>query len=265
MFRGARKNSISLCLLVVFLLFLSLNILSEGYNEDGNLLGFIFGADKTTPLEGAVIRVQNISSGNIYESSVSDSNGLFKIESMEKGIYLFGVKTEDGNFNSNNLFGIRANETAKVSIALTPFDEKEQEASKELYQGQEIPGESLIGRVINYDRETKVAEVFIIKGMMQKGDRIHVKGEETDFHQDVPGIILEGKPVKRAFAGQTVMMLMEKDVVTGDLIYIICKGGALPIFLTPLGIATVIAGTGAIVYGFTELTDDPPAETEFRK
>ena len=256
---------------LVFLVFSSLSILAPGISaqtiERGDLLGYIFDRDGKTPVLGAVIKVRNITSGAIYESQPTDNQGLFKIEGLSKGIYTFGITTELGDFNSNELVGILANETTKVSISLNPYESGVQTAVQEVLRDQTLPenqGEARIGRVVRYNPETKEAEVFIERGVLQLDDRIRVKGPATNFYQDVGSLRIGENRVRRALAGESPWLPLRGPAQPGDAVYIVCKKGILPFFLTPCGIAWVIAGSGAIMAGIIEITDKTPV-SPFKK
>jgi len=108
-------------------------------------------ADRTSPFEKAVIQVRNITTGTVYESTQSDNFGVFRIEGIERGLYIAGIKTEKGNFNVRNVIGIRTNETAKVSFAL------------ELNDGS--------GKLVNYASVLASSEPVMYKSLMSPKDR----------------------------------------------------------------------------------------------
>jgi len=264
------KSGVALSTLVFFL-FSSLSILAPGISaqtiERGNLLGYIFDRDGKTPIMGAIIKVRNITSSAIYESQPTDNQGLFKIEGLSKGIYTFGITTELGDFNSNELVGILANETTKVSISVNPYDSGIQSAVQEVLKDQvsaETQGESRIGRVVRYNPETREAEVFIERGILQLDDRIRIKGVTTNFYQDVGSLRLGENRVRRALAGESPWLLVKGPVQAGDIVYVVCKKGIVPFFLTPCGIASIIAGSGAIMAGIITITDKTPV-SPFKK
>lgn len=234
--------------IAVFLLCFPAFLRSENIAK-GNIVGFVYDEDGTTPFEGAVVKVKNISTGAIFESSKSDANGVFKIEEVETGLYLYRVLTAQGEFSSENFFGVRISEgdTAKLSISLTPYEQKVASAIQEVYKEQSISGEALVGTVIDYNFDTKTAEVLVVKGLLQMNDRIHAKGKATDFYQDVEELKLGHSPVKKIFAGQTANLSMKKSVKNGDLVYVVCRRGILPIFLKPLGLASIIAGSAGTI------------------
>ncbi|MFW6161017.1 MAG: carboxypeptidase-like regulatory domain-containing protein [Acidobacteriota bacterium] len=246
---------IKIAVLVSLLLLLCFPVFSEGENSPkGNIIGFIYDQDCTTPLEGAVVKVKNISSGTIYESNKSDSNGVFAIDGVESGVYLYGVLTQQGEFGAENFFGVRVSEgeTAKLSVSLTPYEQKVAAAMQEVYKEQAVAGESLVGTVIDYNSVSGTAEVLLVKGLLRLNDKIHAKGKSTDFYQNVEEMKLGSSPVKKLFAGQTANLKMKDSVTNGDLIYVICKRGVLPFFLKPIGLASIIAGSAGVVAGISD-------------
>ena len=255
MIRGAKSKVIAIGLIFSFLLFASPYLLVAKSNM-GNLEGFIFTEDGTTPLSGAVVSVVNVASGLTHKSEATNNHGSFNIEDLEKGVYVLGVTTDQGDFNANTMVGIRENKTSKVSIALSMYDEKMQQAAQEVLEDQKRKGEALIGKVESYDAKTKIADVYILKGYLSVDDRVHVLGpkdtSDTDFRMNVKALIFDGKNVKKVFVGQTVQFEMKKPVVEGDLVYLVCK--RFPIFLLPLGAALVVGGTALITDGDEETT-----------
>ena len=255
MFKDVKVKGI---LVVLFLLiFCSSGFLMSESAGRGNIIGFIYSEGGTTPLEGAVVQVKNMSTGIIYDSSVSDEYGIFKVQGVESGIYMYGVKTPQGNFNSDDLVGVRVSGdgTAKMSVSLTPYEEKVYSAKKEIYSEQKIAGESFVGRIVDFATPNRLADVYIVKGMIQLKDKIHTKGENTDFYQNLEDLQLDGSPAKRLFPGQTATLRLTKNAEIGDSVYLVCKKKLLPLFLTPVGIAALVAGSGAIIYKFVDLQD----------
>jgi len=253
MFKDIKVKGILIALFL--LIFCSSGFLMSESAGKGSIIGFVYGEDGTTPLEGAVVQAKNMSTGIIYESSSSDEYGIFKIVGIESGIYMYGVKTPEGDFNSDGLVGVKVSgdETAKMSVSLTPYEKKVYSAKKEIYSEQKIKGESFIGRIVDFDAPNRMADVYIVKGMLQLKDRIHTKGETTDFYQNLEDLQLDGSPAKRLFPGQTATIRLIKNAEIGDSVYLVCKKKLLPLFLTPVGIAAVIAGSGAIIYKFVDL------------
>jgi hypothetical protein len=257
MFNSIKLRFVLIGLVFGFLIFCSASFLRSEDVSKGSILGFVYGEDGTTPLAGAVVEFKNISTGAVYESSASDDLGVFKIEGVEKGLYIYGVKTEQGSYNSDGTLGvrIRENETAKLSISLTPYDEKVRSAIEEVYKEQRIAGKSLVGSVVNYSPDTRIAEVSIMNGLLRRQDRIQAKGENTDFYQDGSFFVVGGSFAENLFAGQTAAIAVKDRVEIGDLIYAVAKSGILPLFTSPSGNASVISGNSQIVGNVSALGD----------
>ncbi|MGB8953460.1 MAG: carboxypeptidase-like regulatory domain-containing protein [Candidatus Aminicenantales bacterium] len=247
-------------LISAVLLFLPSSLRAQE-TANGNLIGYVYDKDGTTPVPGAVVKLRNISTGAFYEGSLTDKQGFFKIDRLSKGIYSFGITTLQGDFNSNELIGILEDETTRVSISLSMYEGAVQSAAQEVLRGQqEKEGEARIGRVVQYHPDSREASVFIEKGLLQLEDRIRVRGPVTNFYQDVKLLKLKGDPVKRALAGQSPDLRVVKSAEPGDIVYIVCKKGVTPFFLTPCGIAAIIAGGVGII----TLTEEEPV-SPFKK
>ena len=253
MFKDVKVKGILIALFL--LIFCSSGFLMSESTGRGNIIGFVYGEDGTTPLEGAVVQVKNMSTGIIYDSSVSDEYGIFKVQGVESGIYMYGVKTPQGDFNSDSLVGVKVSgdETAKMSVSLTPYEKKVYSAMKDIYSEQKIAGESFVGRIVDFATPNRLADVYIVKGMLQLKDKIHTKGDNTDFYQNLDDLRLEGSPAKRLFPGQTATLGLTKNAEIGDSVYLVCKKRMLPLFLTPVGIAAVVAGSGLVIIKNFEL------------
>jgi len=223
----------------------------------GNIIGFLYAKDGTTPIEGAVVKFKNLTSGMVFESTKSDSYGIFKVQGVEKGIYTYGVVTAEGDFNADNLVGLRvgANETAKLSIAVDPYEKEVAEALSEVNQELEKNGEALVGMIADFNPSTRMAEVQIVKGVLKVNDRIHARGKSTDFYQDVDNLLVGVASTKRVLKGQTATLKLEKHAQAGDMVYVVPDKKLFPLFLVPLGVAAVISGNEAVSYGIMKVKD----------
>lgn len=111
-------KSVFLLLIFSFMMFYSPHLLVSKTSNKGDLIGFIYGEDGTTPLGRGTVKIRNISTNTVYESTKSDNVGLFRIGEIEGGLYTAAISTNKGNFTARNLIGVKTNETAKVSFAL---------------------------------------------------------------------------------------------------------------------------------------------------
>ena len=250
----------------IYLLF---SMCAFGFSQDvtqgtGNFLGFIYYQDGVTPIVGAVVKVKDVSTGLISESARSSADGMFTIENLNTGVYSLGVSTPEGDYNLEELIGIKAGETTKVSFSLAPYSAEEAAAVQaiygDIYKEEVIDGEVLIGRVLSYNPINGTAEIFIMKGYLKLNDMIHIRGDTSHFYQNVEDLIYGGQRVDKIFAGNNVTMTMRYSVEEGDLVYLVCKKGVVPFFMTPLGYITALAATGLITYGIVTVTEEPCAE-----
>jgi len=223
----------------------------------GNVIGFLYAKDGTTPLEGAVVKFKNLTSGIVFESSQTDQYGIFKVLGIEKGVYSYGIATADGNFNADNLVGFKVgeNETAKLSIAVDPYDKETAEAISEISKDLEKNGEALVGMIADFNPATKMAQIQVVKGVLQVNDKIHAKGKATNFYQEVDTLMLGASKAKRVLKGQTGAVMLERNAQAGDLVYVVPAKKIFPFFLAPLGIAAVIGGNEAVTYGIMKIKD----------
>jgi len=218
----------------------------------GNLIGFVYAQDGSTPVEGAVIVVKNLTTGAVVESPKSDALGVFKFQALGAGLYALGVKSDKGSFNSQDFFGVMADKTSKISIALNVYDPATASAAAAVIKEQRDKGEAYVGKVVKYTPETKEAEVLVEIGLIQTEDRLHVKGQVTDFYMDTRMLKAYGTKVKRVLSGYNGHFRAPKPCEPGDFVYIVCKRGVPPFFLAPLGIAAIVAGAVPLVAIYEE-------------
>jgi hypothetical protein len=228
---------------------------TSAFSQDlrkGHLIGYVFDRDGSTPVPGAVIVVKNLTTGAITEAAASDELGSFKVPGLDPGLYALGVKSAAGDFNSQEFFGVAAQQTSKISVALNPYDRAAASAAEEVIKEQREKGEAYIGKVVNYDPSTKMATVFVEIGLVQKEDRIHVKGQVTDFYQDLRKLMAYGAKADRVTSGYTAAVSTSKACAEGDFVYVVCRGGIPPFFLAPLGVAAIVAGAVPLSAQFNE-------------
>jgi hypothetical protein len=239
------------------LLWLSLPLAAAEMNAKGNIIGFLYGQDGNSPLEGGIIKLKNLMSGATFLSTKSDSFGIFRLEGVDSGFYTYGVLTGQGDFNASDIVGLRinANETAKISIALSAYEKEVASAVGDIIKEQEIHGESLVGMIAAFDPASKTGIVQVTKGLLRAKDTIHAKGKATDFYQQVGDLTVGTASAKRVLAGQNGAFKLEREAQPGDLIFVAKDKRFSPLFLAPLGIATVIAGNTAVTSTFSKIKD----------
>jgi len=240
------KSALSWGLVFAFVLFSSPQILRSQAAGKGQLLGFLFDRDGSTPIAGAVVVAKNVTTGTVFESSKTDGLGVFRFEALEAGIYALGVTFGQGSYNSLDLVGIKPNETAKISIALEPYGRDSIEAARAVAREEKERGESRVGRVVKYLPQTKEAMVEIDRGLLQVGDRMRVRGKVTDFSQDVKTLKVQEATVKRVLTGQEAVLPVARPCAEGDGVYVVCKRGVPPLFLAPLGLVAIVGGAALV-------------------
>jgi len=278
--RASKAEFVAVTLIFSFLIFYYPNFLPGQTIGQGNLSGFIYGEDGVTPVEGAVVKIRNIVGGTVYESSASDNQGAFKIEGINEGLYSAGISTSTGDFDFENLIGIKAGEPAKISFSLVPTgtqntslpEEKstynpEEQTAPSAQGGSEVAapaGGILIGKVVNFSPETQEATILIEEGTLKVGDEIIFRGTETDFSQKVQSLSVESINVRKASAGQIPGVVAVQPVEVGDFVYL-KQRRMIFFFLSPIGVATVLAASGGIVYGIVKLTEEEEEVSAFKK
>ncbi|HSQ79156.1 MAG TPA: carboxypeptidase-like regulatory domain-containing protein [Candidatus Bathyarchaeia archaeon] len=233
---------------------------SAGFTQEsakGNLAGFIFGPDGSTPVRGAIVIVKNLNTGLVTESKGTDAQGVFTLQGLQVGLYALGVRSTQGEYNSQDFFGVTAQQTSKISIALNAYDAKEAAGAAEVIREQRAKGEAYVGKIVKCDTAAKEAEAFVEIGLIQADDRIHVKGQTTDFYLDLRGLKAYGAKTKRVTSGYTAVFRTAKSCESGDFVYVVCKRGVPPFFLAPLGIAAIVAGAIPLSATF----EDEPVST----
>ena len=201
------SKSLTISLILSLLLFYTLNLLIAQTNNNGSLAGYIYMEDGTTPIDGAVVVIRDMSDGSLYESKESNKLGAFKLDYLEEGLYVLGIWTENGGFNIKNIIGIKANETGEVSFALKP---QTQEKTAEKKNKKYPRGKWYYPEVI---------------GKCDKGYRWNPKTLRCEWKK--------GKGI-----------------------------GAF--FVSPLGIATILAATAVGIFGIITLTEAEAEVSPFK-
>jgi len=265
MFEKKSIIAVGAALAVSFFLFGALSGLWAKPLPTGSLTGYVYGSDGTTPSEGAVVVLKNLASGNMYRSEPASKQGFFRMENLERGLYIFGAMTEQGEFNGRDILGIEGDGSARLAISLD-IQSETQTAARTPNQPPAIRGERFLGRVLTFDTSTMEAQIFVEQGEIRLGDNIHFfgdkeKGSETDFYQTAREIKQNGRLRGKVVAGQHFFLFLEKPVLEKDWVYLKDKSGLGALFLTPIGMATVLASSTGIVYTVT----NPPPEVSVHR
>lgn len=260
-----RKDSLVYAVLFSTIVLFLQPLLFAASAGKGNLVGFVYGQDGTTPVAGAVVKLKSLSDGKIFQSDKSDDAGAFKLAGVDQGVYIFGVTSPQGDFNSEEALGIAANETAKLAVALTP---DEGDVNPQGENAPTIAGEKWVGTVVSFDASTNLARIYINKRHLDQDEDFHVKGDkkkynsDTDFWQKAKVIQQNGLKVKKAVSGQYYNLLLEKPPLDNDFVYVKTSKGLIAFFLSPLGLATILAGTTAAVIA---IVSNPSAASTVRR
>jgi len=79
--------------------------------------------------------------------------------------------------------------------------------------------EKLIGKITHYFTNIGVAVVEITSGGLKVGDKIHIKGGNTDFEQKVESMQVEHEGVEKAKKGEGVGLKVNEYAREGDEVY----------------------------------------------
>lgn len=265
---------ISLALLVLGLP----SALESGDEVKGSLTGYLFEHDGTAPIKGAVVKLRNVSTDEVFESTISDSSGVFMLTGLVSGYYDYVVSNSKGNFVGVRIFGFKASENEKeiISITLNSFNKKKSAIPKEFPPPKEIKDATYIGRVLSFDPKTDRAEVFIEEGMLRKKDLVKILGEETDFDMKVDKLYSEKNKVDYLSEGDTGYLEVKKKVMEGDALYLSKGKGLLPMLLifaasaassagtVVIGAAETTAGTKGIVFDIPDLKEECEPVSPFK-
>ena len=86
----------------------------------GSVSGYVYEGDLDSPVENAVVKIRNVRTEKEFESTPTTKNGYYQIRGIEEGRYTLGVTTKEGDFNFEFILFIKADEEAKLNLALKP-------------------------------------------------------------------------------------------------------------------------------------------------
>jgi len=80
--------------------------------------------------------------------------------------------------------------------------------------------EKLVGKITHYYGKINVA-IVELSAPLKIGDKIHLKGHETDFEQTVSSMQIEHQNVEIAKKGEVIGLKVDQKIREGDEIYLI--------------------------------------------
>ncbi|MHC4173042.1 MAG: translation elongation factor-like protein [Planctomycetota bacterium] len=78
--------------------------------------------------------------------------------------------------------------------------------------------EEIIGKVSDFFARPVVAAIELT-GVLELGDKIHIKGHTTDLELNVDSMQIDNLPVKEATSGDSVGVKVPERVRSGDTVY----------------------------------------------
>jgi len=81
--------------------------------------------------------------------------------------------------------------------------------------------ETKIGTVAHYYNHLHVAGVAITDGELHCGDTIHVKGQTSDFEQEVESMEIDNEAVKVARPGDQIGLMVIEHAREHDTVYVV--------------------------------------------
>ena len=80
--------------------------------------------------------------------------------------------------------------------------------------------EKEIGHISHFFSGIDVGILEVTKGPVRQGDRIHIKGETTDFIQKIGSMQFDHQPVSQAESGKSVGIKVDQRVRQHDRVYL---------------------------------------------
>jgi putative protease len=78
--------------------------------------------------------------------------------------------------------------------------------------------EQMIGKVSDFFARPVVAAIELT-GVLELGDKIHIRGHTTDLELNVDSMQIDNVPVKEATTGDSVGVKVPERVRSGDTVY----------------------------------------------
>ena len=81
--------------------------------------------------------------------------------------------------------------------------------------------EEKVGKVFKYFRKPMVAALKIEDGKVKVGDKLHFKGDHTDFVQEIESMEIEGESVEKVESGDDVGIKVKERVRPNDKVFLV--------------------------------------------
>lgn len=88
--------------------------------------------------------------------------------------------------------------------------------------GDKMAEEKEIGKITHYFGKISVG-IIELKDTLKVGDKVHIKGNSTDFEQEVTSIQIEHEDVPEAKAGNSIGVKVNEQVKEGDIVYLVTE------------------------------------------
>jgi hypothetical protein len=86
--------------------------------SSGNLMGFVYGKDGKSPRHGAVVLLKGADTEQVYQSEPTGKTGNYRIENIDVGTYIVGLKINEDTFNVDGYVEVAGGKTDTLSLAL---------------------------------------------------------------------------------------------------------------------------------------------------
>ena len=80
--------------------------------------------------------------------------------------------------------------------------------------------EKEVGKVSSYFSHVSVAAIKLSSNL-KIGDKIHIKGQTTDFEEEIKGMQIEKKEVDKAKKGDHIGIKVSEKVRPGDKVFLV--------------------------------------------
>ncbi len=97
--------------------------------QTATIAGRVFGADRVTPIQGAVVRAVRGEGAQIYSSLPTDPKGNFSLKNLALGSYDIVVELRDGIFVVERILSISQAKTYSLSLATVPAENVEKKVA----------------------------------------------------------------------------------------------------------------------------------------